>query len=82
MFVCAGQACRRFGGNIPLIGFSPWGVVFNHNELIVPDNTVNYGYIARQPIKYSFDAIPETTSASHLEENHSHFILVSFKCSS
>ncbi len=60
-----------------MIGFSPWGVIWNHKSLTVAENTINYGYISRQPIKYSFDdAIPDGDNSSHLEENHSHFILV------
>jgi hypothetical protein len=76
----AGQARFRFGGNIPLIGISTWGSVANREELEVKPDSFNYGYITRKPVEYKEYDIPEEKQRgmAHLEQNHSHFILVLF----
>ena len=69
----AGEARKRFGGNIPLIGIATWGVIQQRESLEVLDNTLNYGYSTRRPIKYE---ARKYVKAPALDPNHSHFILV------
>jgi hypothetical protein len=73
----SGQARFRFGGTTPLIGIVPWGVVANKDLLIVPENSINYGYNTRKPVSYpDKEPDPRLTSAALLQQHHSHFILV------
>jgi hypothetical protein len=55
-----------------------WGILHRHEELVVGDNTYNYGYLTRKPVEY--DARKEDLrSDPALDPNHSHFILVDGK---
>ena len=61
-----------------MIGFAPWGIVWNRDELVVPDNTINYGYEIRKPVEMLLTDIPQEkqNKAAHLDKNHTHFVLV------
>ena len=70
-----GQARYRVGGNVPLIGIAPWGVVKNKEQLVVDEGSVNYGYITRKPVQYKDNGQLEYGQAV-LEPHHTNFILV------
>ena len=79
----AGLARFRYGGNIPLIGLITHGFVLGNENLSVERDTINYGYASRDPAKYTESA--PVRDQSLLDQNHSHFILVSrnaLKCCS
>ena len=67
-----------------MIGFTPWGVVWNREELTVQDTTINYGYDIRDPVQISKAEIPQEKQdkAANLDANHSHFILVRIRIGS
>ena len=60
-----------------MIGFSPWSVIKSRDQLVV-GNTINYGYVTRKPVTYNLDSIRENEKkeTSHLDSNHTHFVLV------
>ena len=58
-----------------MIGFATWGSIEMHEVLEVKTDSINYGYITREPVDYTATIGKEKKSAP-LEENHSHFILV------
>ena len=69
-----GQARYRFGAKIPLLAIVSWGSTAHTNVLAVEENSVNYGYMTKEPVEYSHTPIERRAL---LDPNHSHFILVS-----
>ena len=72
-----GDARKKYGGSVTLIGIATWGVVHRHRDLVVENETYNYGYLSRKPVQY--DPRKEDLRKERLpplDPNHSHFILV------
>lgn len=73
----AGRARFRDGGNIPLIGLITHGFVVGNEKLNVESGTINYGYASRDPVSAEEQIDANERKQSLLDQNHSHFILVS-----
>jgi hypothetical protein len=72
----AGEARNRFGGNVPLIGISPWGCVRDREKLVAPDGNDRPSHLSKDreilyaPSRFVRKDLPI------LDCNHTHFILV------
>jgi hypothetical protein len=60
-----------------MIGITTWGCVSNRESLEVNPKSFNYGYITRNPIEYDDSKCSASQETALLEQNHSHFLLVS-----
>ena len=69
----AGEAKKAFGGAIPLIGIATWGTTQGIENLLLPNNAVDYKDLNRKSVKYTASRASKRPA---LDPNHSHFILV------
>ncbi len=76
----AGQARKRFGGNIPLIGICNWGNIQQRTPLTVRKSGVKLGYVTSPPVSYEKTQYGTDAANPALDPNHSHFIMVPPLC--
>ncbi len=72
----AGQARKRFGGNIPLIGICTWGTIQQRTLLEVSKTGLKLGYLTSPPVLYEKKQYGADAKNYALDPNHSHFIMV------
>ncbi len=59
-----------------MIGIGTWGAFQQKQNLVVPDDKTNYGYLTRRPVEYEPLKYGKEGKRPCLDSHHSHFILV------